>query len=39
MEQVGDASEHEKMQKGPSWAVEPIVWTKPKGMVDKKGQK
>ncbi|XP_021919553.1 piwi-like protein Siwi isoform X2 [Zootermopsis nevadensis] len=37
MEQVGDASEHEKMQKGPSWAVEPIVWTKPKGMVDKKG--
>jgi hypothetical protein len=38
-EHGSDASEHGKVQKGPSRVVEPIVWTKPEGMLDKKGKK
>jgi hypothetical protein len=36
---ASNASEHGKMQTEPSRAIEPLVWTKPKGMLDKKGEK
>jgi hypothetical protein len=36
-EHGSDVGEHRRVQKVPSRAVEPIVWTKPQGMLDKKG--